>query len=125
MRNFDRFGKEIKLTIDGDDTYKTFVGGLISLVAILGIGGYLLYLVIDFLTEKQIEISVIQMKYSSTAKKELQPHINSAFMEAFGIEADDFDPSYGSLRFETVVIYQETRKVINTIEHRKCNESYA
>jgi hypothetical protein len=25
-------------------------------------------------------------------------------MEAFGIEADDFDPSYGSLRFETVVI---------------------
>ena len=104
MRNFDRFGKEIKLTIDGDDTYKTFVGGLISLFAILGIGGYLLYLVIDFLTEKQIEISVIQMKYSSTAKKELQPHINSAFMEAFGIEADDFDPSYGSLRFETVVI---------------------
>ena len=44
------------------------------------------------------------MKYSSTAKKELQPHINSAFMEAFGVEADDFDPSYGSLRFETVVI---------------------
>ena len=64
----------------------------------------LLYLVIDFLTEKKIEISVIQMKYSSTAKKELQPHINSAFMEAFGVEADDFDPSYGSLRFETVVI---------------------
>jgi hypothetical protein len=57
------------LTIDGDDTFKTFVGGLISLVAIFGIGGYLFYLIIDFLTEKQIEIQIKQMKFNYSARK--------------------------------------------------------
>ena len=40
FKNFDLYGKNIKLTYEGEDTFKTFIGGFISTLILLSILSY-------------------------------------------------------------------------------------
>jgi hypothetical protein len=124
LRRFDIFGKKVNLTTKGLETFKTTLGGIFSILFMIGIASYGITS-FQRVWHKQVKSIQTQTVYKDptdpASKLDL---LNTNFKFGFGFK-DLVPPEIGSLK----VLYQEANKTSRSnftkeLPFNRCDKSF-
>jgi len=106
IKGFDMYGKDIVLTYEGDDKYRTHVGGFASIVVKGVIITYIIYLFYVMLTKRDTSVSVSSLVNDVSKDVEILKPGKNGFDFAFSYTARGVDylndPTYFEFSMQQV-----------------------
>ena len=136
IKGFDMYGKDIVLTYEGDDKYRTHVGGFASIVVKGVIITYIIYLFYVMFTKRDTSVSVSSLVNDVSKDVEILKPGQKGFDFAFSYTASEVDYLNDPTYFE-FSMRQVEQEWLNTtgassinrnktgIPYEKCGENFS